>query len=99
MARTNPQGRSAPVLPSINGGADTASRSAIPRGVLSLKGLERDDRPGVLNARDGLHLFVDEMADVGAVLDIELHQQVEVTGGRVNLGCDLGVGKRVGYRI
>src|SRR5258705_12584005 len=72
-------------------------RSMWPQG--ALKRLERDDRPGVQNARNGLDLLVDEMADVGAVLDIELHQQVEVAGGRINFGCDLGIGQRVGNRI
>src|SRR6266436_7598025 len=65
----------------------------------ALKRLERDDRPGVQNARNGLDLLVDKMADVGAVLDIELHQQVEVAGGRIDFGRDLGIGQRIGNRI
>ena len=43
-----------------------AAESSLP------KSLERDDRPGVLDAGNHLHLFVHEMADVGRVLDIEL---------------------------
>src|SRR5258705_11137703 len=72
-------------------------RSMWPQG--ALKRLERDDRPGIQNARNGLDLLVDKMADVGAVLDIELHQQAEVTGGRKNFGCDFGIGQRIGNRI
>jgi hypothetical protein len=65
----------------------------------ALKRLERDDRPGVHNARNGLDLLVDEMADVSAVLDVELHQQIVVASGRVDFGRDLGIGKRVGDRV
>jgi hypothetical protein len=61
--------------------------------------LERDDRPGVLDARDRLHFLVNEMPDVGALLDVEFHQQVEVAGGRIDFGCDLGIGERIGHRI
>ena len=32
------------------------------------------------------------------VLDVEFHQQVEVAGGRIDLGGDLGVGELVGHR-
>src|SRR6266478_6431861 len=65
----------------------------------ALKRLERDDRPGVQNARNGLDLLVDKMADVGAVLDIELHQQVEVAGGRIDFGRDLRIRQRIGHRV
>ena len=51
--------------------------------------LEGDDGAGVLDARDGLHLLVDEVADIGLVLDVELHQEVEVAGGRVDFGGEL----------
>src|SRR5215831_8808150 len=61
--------------------------------------LEGDDGMGVLDARDRLHLLVDEMADVGVLVDIELDQEVIVTGGRIDLGRNLGLGKRVGHRI
>src|SRR5216683_8303933 len=63
------------------------------------KRLECDDRPGVQNARDGLDLLGDEMSDVGALLDVEFHQQIEVAGSRINFGCDLGICKRIGHRI
>src|SRR5689334_6507238 len=61
-------------------GSRVSLRSAAPRctspgtrGGLALppERLERQDRPGVLDARDGLHLLVDEMADVGAGSDVE----------------------------
>src|SRR3972149_10770997 len=60
------------------------------------EGLEGDDGAGILNAGDGLHLLVDEMTDIGAFLDIELRQQVELSGGRIDFGGDLGVGEPVG---
>ena len=68
-------------------------------GTSDLERLEGDDGVRVLDAGDGLHLFVDEMADVGAAVDVELHQQVIVAGGRVDLGSDLGFGKRVGHPL
>src|ERR1051325_6311977 len=61
----------------------------------SAKRLEGDDRAGVLDAGDHLHSLIDEMADVGRVLDIELDQQVEIAGRRVDFRGDLGVGQRV----
>src|SRR5438094_1546332 len=59
------------------------------------KRLEGDDGARILDARDRLHLLVDEMADVGLLLDVELHQQVVISGGRIDLGCELGVGELV----
>src|SRR5882757_6204062 len=53
--------------------------------------LEGDDGVGVLNAGNHLHLLVDEMADVGLVIDIELDQQVVMAGGGVDLRGDLGL--------
>ena len=46
-----------------------------------------------------LHLLVDEVADVGFVVDVEFHQQVVVAGGRIDLGGDLGLGQRVGHLV
>src|SRR5262249_11349850 len=43
--------------------------------LLSPEGLEGDDRVRVLYAWDRLDLLVDEMADIRAILDVELHQQ------------------------
>jgi hypothetical protein len=60
-----------------------------------LKCLERDDRPRVLDARNCLDLLVHEMADVGSLLDVELHEQVKVARSRIDFGCDFGVGQRV----
>src|SRR6266576_1819233 len=53
--------------------------------------LEGDDRARILDARNDLHLFVHEMADVGRILDIELHQQVEIAGRGINFRGDFGV--------
>ncbi len=36
------------------------------------------------------------MADVGAFLDIEFRQQIELAGGGVDLRCDLGIREFVG---
>src|SRR3979490_346906 len=63
------------------------------------KRLEGDDGVGVLDAGNHLHLLVDEMADVGLVIDIELDQQVVMTGGGIDLRGDLGLRERIGYRI
>src|SRR6266446_912670 len=61
--------------------------------------LECDDGARVLDARDGLHLLVDEMADVGLVLDVEFHQQVEIAGGRIDLGSELGIRELVRHFV
>jgi len=36
---------------------------------------------GVLDAGNGLHFFVDEVADIDAVIDVELHQQIVIAAG------------------
>ena len=51
----------------------------------------------VLDAGNDLHLLVHEMADIGRRIDIEFHQQIEFARGRIDLGGDLGVGKRIGH--
>src|SRR5216684_672263 len=61
--------------------------------------LEGDDGVGVLDAGDHLHLLVDEMADVGVVIDVELNQQVVIAGGGIDLRGDLGLRERIGHRI
>src|SRR4051794_3591629 len=61
--------------------------------------LEHDDRAGVLNTGNHLHLFVDEVTDVGRILNVELHQEVEVAGGRIDLRSDLGIRERVRYLV
>src|SRR6187549_1273109 len=58
--------------------------------------LEGDDGVGVLDARNHLHLLVDEMADVGVVADVELDQQIVVARGGIDLRGDLGLGERIG---
>jgi hypothetical protein len=35
------------------------------------------------------------MADVGSLLDVELHEQVKIARGRIDFGCDFGIGQRV----
>jgi hypothetical protein len=54
---------------------------------------------GVLDAGDDLHPLVDEMTDVGIVIDVELDQKIVVARGGINLGGDLGFGERVGDGI
>src|SRR5882672_892513 len=54
---------------------------------------------GVLDARNHLHPLVDEMADVGVVVDVELDQQIVVARGGIDLRGDLGLGERVGDGI
>src|SRR4051794_22696142 len=61
--------------------------------------LERDDRSRVLDARDDLDLLVDEVADVDAGIDIDLHQQIELARGRIDFRSDLGIGKAVGHLV
>ena len=61
--------------------------------------LERDDCPGIVDTGNGLHLFVDKVADIGPLLDIEFDQEVEIAGGRVDFGRDLRIGERVCDRI
>ena len=45
--------------------------------------LEGDDGVGVLDAGNHLDLLVDEMADVGVVVDVELDQQIVIAGGGI----------------
>ncbi len=46
-----------------------------------------------------LHLLVDEMADIGAGIDVEFHQQVVVARGRIDFGGDFGFGQFVGHLV
>src|SRR5258707_1100997 len=57
------------------------------------------DDVGVLDAGDDLHLLVDEMADIGVLVDIEFYQEIVIARGGIDLGGDLGLGKRVGDDI
>src|SRR6202040_778091 len=59
------------------------------------KRLERNDGARFLDARDGLHLFIYKMADVGLVLDVELYQQIEISCRRVDFRGKLGIRKLV----
>src|ERR1700710_1838190 len=54
---------------------------------------------GVLDAGNDLHLLVDEMADVGVVIDVEFDQQVVISSGGIDFGGDLGLGERIGDGI
>src|ERR1700744_5161327 len=51
---------------------------------------------GVLDAGNDLDLLVDEVADVGVVIDIELHQEIVIARGGVDFRGNLGLGERVG---
>jgi DNA-binding transcriptional LysR family regulator len=61
--------------------------------------LEGDDRVGVGDLRDRLHLLGDEMADVDIGRDMELGQDVVIAGGRVDFRGDLAVGEFAGDLI
>src|SRR5438445_3339009 len=61
--------------------------------------LESDDGVGVLDARNHLHLLVDEMADVGVVIDVEFYQEIVIAGGGIDLRGDLGLRERIGDGI
>src|ERR1700704_424776 len=76
----------------------SARRSRV-RALTGAERLESDDGVGVLDARNHLHPFVDEMADVGVVVDVELYQQIVIARGGIDLGGDLGLGERVGDGI
>jgi hypothetical protein len=54
---------------------------------------------GVLDPGNHLDLFVHEVPDIGGVVDVELHQQVVIARGRIDLGGDLCFGERVGDLI
>src|SRR5438045_5271361 len=56
--------------------------------------LEGDDCKGVLDTGQGLHLLGHEMADIGAVGQVALHQEVLLSGGRIDLGDLLDIGNR-----
>ena len=77
-------------------GAPTPGRRL---GLARAERLEGDDGVGVLDARQDLDLLVDEMADVGVLVDVELDQKVVVARGGIDLGRDLGLRKRVGHRV
>ena len=51
---------------------------------------------GVLDAGNDLDFLVDEVADVGVVIDIELHQEIVIARGGVDFRSDLGLGERIG---
>src|SRR6185312_826914 len=90
-------------LPGAGGAWPRRARSMRGRRGLSLlaraERLERDDGVGVLDARNHLHLLVDEMADVGVVVDVEFDQQIVIAGGGIDLRGDLGLRERIGDGI
>src|SRR5271170_1567151 len=69
------------------------------RGLAGAERLEGDDGVGVLDAGNDLHLLVDEVADVGVVIDVEFDQQVVIAGGGIDFRGDLSLGQRVGDGI
>jgi hypothetical protein len=74
-------------------GAATAWRWRQPVPLRPSERLERDDGSRVRYPGDALDLFRDEVADIGRRLDIEFYQQIELAGGRIDFGRDLGVGQ------
>src|SRR5215831_1812979 len=65
----------------------------------SAEGLEGDQGKGVLHAGQRLDLAGDEMADVGLVVEIALHQEVVLAGGRIDLGDLLDAASIVGHVV
>ena len=61
--------------------------------------LEGDDRMGILNAGKDLHFFVDEVPDVGVLIDVELYQEIIIASGGLDLRCNLGFGERIGDNV
>ena len=54
---------------------------------------------GVLNAGNDLHLLIDEVADVGVVVDVEFDEQIVIARGGIDFRGDLGFGQRIGDGI
>src|ERR1700735_4592126 len=73
-----------------------AATSLDPAHLAGAERLEGDDGMGVLDAGNDLDLLVDEVADVGVVIDIELHQEIVIARGGLDLRGDLGFDERVG---
>jgi len=61
--------------------------------------LKGDNGARIGNSGNGLDPFRDEMADVGRGLDIELDQEIEVPGRRINFGSDLGISELAGHVV
>src|SRR6185436_10548315 len=58
--------------------------------------LEGDEGEGVLHAGQRLDVAGDEVADVGLVVEVALHQQVVLAGGRIDLRHLLDAARIVG---
>src|SRR5665213_4493086 len=73
---------------SISSDRARAVALVVPRSARALagaEGLEGDDGVGFLDARQDLHLLVDEVADVGILVDVELDQQVVIPRSGIDL--------------
>src|SRR6185437_8948530 len=97
-AASRSSSKTRPVTRSSCSSRSAPRRAWMPRG-LSLKGLEGDNRIGVLDARHCLHLFIHEVPDIGAGIHVELHQEIVVASGRIDFGGDLGFGELIGHLI
>src|ERR1700730_1040898 len=76
-----------------SGKAKNRRRSLVfDRALAGAERLEGDDGMGVLDAGNDLYLLVDEVADIGVVVDVELYQEIVVARGGINLGGNLGLG-------
>src|SRR5438477_347708 len=71
-------GRPSFVIASAMKAFSRSNVTVIPGALAAAERLEGDDGVGVLDAGNHLHLLVDEMADVGLVIDVELDQQVVI---------------------
>src|ERR1044071_8783464 len=72
-----------------------AARCALHHLEWGSKRLERDDRVRVGDLGDDLDVFGDEVADIDAVIHVELGEDVVIARRRVDLGGDLPVGESV----
>src|ERR1700692_3574593 len=76
-----------------------SSRALTGSSLADAERLEGDDGVGILDAGKHLHLLVDEVPDVGVVIDVEFNQQVVIAGGGIDPRRNLGRGKRIGHRV
>src|SRR5882672_666764 len=60
---------------------------------------ESENCARVVDTRNGLYFFSHEVTDVSAWFDVKFRQEVEVSGGRIDFGGDLGVRKLIGNLV
>src|SRR4051794_31953976 len=60
---------------------------------------EGDDRARIGDAGNALDLLADEMADIDVIGDVELGEDVEIAGNRINFRGDFGLGQGAGNLV